>query len=132
MSSFILHDHIHHSILFPYQPLSCLFPCVFGCTCSIHILTPQQDKLSTKGMEYVFLGYSRPERGYKCYSPDTNQYFISVTITSFKGSPFSSAKHPHVPNILPLPLISTFPDLPSPSTDVLPQPLQVYTLSTLY
>ena len=55
------------------------------------------------------------------YSIDTNQYFISANATFFKDSSFfSSAEHPHVLDVLPSPA------LPSPSTNVLPQPLQVY------
>ena len=48
MSSSVLHDRIPHSILFPNQPLFRLPPHVFGCVCFVHILTPGQDKLSTK------------------------------------------------------------------------------------
>ena len=72
MPSSVLHDKIHHSILFPNQPLFCLPPRVFGYVCFVHILTPGQDKLSAKAMKCVFLGYSRFQRGYPCYSPDTH------------------------------------------------------------
>ena len=40
MSSSVLHDQIHHSVLLPNQPLFCLPPRVFGCVCFVHILTP--------------------------------------------------------------------------------------------
>ena len=59
MASSVLHDQIPHSILFPNQSLFCLPPCVFGCVCFVHILTPGQDKLSAKATKCVFLGYSR-------------------------------------------------------------------------
>ena len=57
----VLHDKIHHSILFPNQPLFCLPPHVFGCVCFVHILTPGQDELSAKARKRVFLSYSRPQ-----------------------------------------------------------------------
>ena len=40
MPSFVLHNQIPHSIMFPNQPLFCLPPCVFGCVCFVQILTP--------------------------------------------------------------------------------------------
>ena len=72
MPSFVLHDQIPHSLLFPDQPLYFLHPRVFGCTCFVHILTPGQDKLSSKATKYIFLGYSKLQKGYHCYSPETH------------------------------------------------------------
>ena len=89
MPSSVLHDQIPHSVLLPNQPLFCLPPRVFGCVCFVHILTLGQDKLSVKATECVFLGYSRLQRGYRCYSPDINRYFISAEVTFFEDS-FSS------------------------------------------
>ena len=128
MSSSVLHDQIPHSVLLPNQPLFCLPPRVFGCVCFIHILTPEQDKLSAKVTKCVFLGYSRLQRGYRYYSPDTNRYFISVDVTFYEDSSFfSSSARPSVPDVLSIPLILPSPDFPSPPTDVVTRPLQVYT-----
>ena len=128
MPSSVLHDQIPHSILLPTQLLFYLPPRVFGCVCFVHILTPGQDKLSAKATKCVFLGYSRLQRGYRCYSPDTNRYFISTDVTFFEDSSFfSSAVHPSVPNVLFIPLVLPSPDFPSPPTDVVTRPLQVYT-----
>ena len=57
--SFVLGDQIPHSLIFPTQPLFCLPPCVFGCTCFVYILIPGQGKLSTKATKCIYLGYSR-------------------------------------------------------------------------
>ena len=73
MSSSVLYDQISYSILFPKQPLFCLPPRVFGCVCFVHIFTPGQDELSAKATKCVFLGYSRLQRGYRSYSPDTHR-----------------------------------------------------------
>ena len=86
MSSSILHDQIPYSIIFPNQPLLCFPPRVFGCVCFVHIFTPRQDKLFAKATKCVFLGYSRLQKGYRCYSTVTNQYFIFADVTFFEDS----------------------------------------------
>ena len=122
MPSSVLHDQIPHSLLFPDQSLYFLSPRVFGCTCFVHILTPGQDKLSAKAMKCIFLGYSRLQKGYRCYSLETHRYFLSADVTFFENSPFfSSSESLPVFEVLPLPIISP------PIFDVFPsRPLQVY------
>ena len=121
MPSSILHDQIPHSILLPTQPLFYLPPRVFGCVCFVHILTPGQDNLSVKATKCVFLGY-------RCYSPDTNRYFIFDDVTFFEDSSFfSSTVRPYAPDVLFVPLVLPSPDFPSPPIDVVTRPLQVYT-----
>ena len=127
MSSSVLHDEIPYSILFPNQPLFCLPPCVFGCACFDHILTPGQDKLSTKATKCIFLGYSRLQRGYRCYSPDTHQYFVSVDVTFFENSSMFRITRSPNSDVISLPLL-----YPGSNTSLVPpltphQPLQVYT-----
>ena len=127
MSSSILHDHIPHSIIFPNEPLFCLLSRVLVVSV-VHILTPGQDKLSAKATKCVFLGYSRLQRGYRCYSTDTNRYFISADVTFFEGSSFfSSEEHPYVSDVLHVPLVLPPPDFPSSPTDAMTRPFQVYT-----
>ena len=63
---------------------------VFGCTCFVHTLTSGQDKLSAKATKCIFLGYSRLQKGYRCYSLDTHRYFLSADVTFFEDSPFFS------------------------------------------
>ena len=123
MPTSVLHAQIPHSLLFPDQPLYFLPPRVFGCTCFVHILTPGQDKLSVKATKCIFLGYSRLQKGYRCYSPQTHRYFLVADVTFFEDSPFffSSSESLPVTEVLPLPIISSprFDDLSS-------RPLQVY------
>ena len=124
MPSSVLHDQIPHSILLPTPPLFYLLPRVFGCVCFVHILTPGQDKLSAKATKCVFLGYSHLQRGYRCYSPDTNRYFISADVTFFEDSSFfSSAIRPSAPNVLSIPLVLPSPNFPSPPPNVVTCPL---------
>ena len=123
LPSSVLHAQIPHSLLFPNQPLYFLPPRVFGCTCFVHILTPGRDKLSAKATKCIFLGYSRLQKGYRCYSPQTHRYFLSADVTFFEDSSFffSSSESLPVTEVLPLPIISSprFDDLSS-------RPLQVY------
>ncbi|RVW47659.1 Retrovirus-related Pol polyprotein from transposon TNT 1-94 [Vitis vinifera] len=117
----LLHSHIPHSLLFPDQPLYFLPPRVFGCTCFVHILTPGQDKLSAKAMKCLFLGYSRLQKGYRCYSLETHRYFISADVTFFEDSPFFSTTSESLPVSEVLPIL-----IVSPPDAMPPRPLQVY------
>ena len=122
MSSSVLHDQIPHFVLLPNQPLFCLPPYVFGCVYFVHILTLEQDKLSTKAAKCVFVGYSRLLRGYRCYSLDINCYFISADVTFFEDSS-SSTMRPPVSDVLSILLVLPSPDFPSLPTNVVTRPL---------
>ena len=120
MPSFVLHNQITHSLLFPDQPLYFLPPRVFCCTCFVHILTPGHDKLSARATKCIFLGYSRLQKGYRCYSSETHRYFLSADVTFFEDSPFfSTSESLPVSEVLSLPIISPPDVVPS-------RPLQVY------
>nr|XP_009802348.1 PREDICTED: uncharacterized protein LOC104247899 [Nicotiana sylvestris] len=69
-------DHIPRSILFPQSALYPLPPRIFGSTCFVHNLAPWKDKLAPRALKCVFLGYSRVQKGYRCYSPDLRRYLI--------------------------------------------------------
>lgn len=58
--------------------------------------------------------------------PYTNHYFLSIDVTFFKDS---STSLPSVLllDVIPLPVIFPSLDLYSPFTDILSQPLQIYT-----
>ncbi|RVW99855.1 Retrovirus-related Pol polyprotein from transposon TNT 1-94 [Vitis vinifera] len=143
MPSSVLHDQIPHSLLFPDQPLYFLPPRVFGCTCFIHILTPGQDKLSAKAMKCLFLGYSRLQKGYRCYSLETHRYFISADVTFFEDSPFFSTTSESLPVsevyhrrprvVAPLPFPEAPADsLPIPSASSAPALLLLMTYPLLF
>ena len=72
-------------------------------------------------MNCLFLGYSRLQKGYCCYSLETHRYFISTDVTFFEDSPFFSTTSESLPvsEVLPLPIISPPDVVPS-------RPLQVY------
>jgi len=90
MPSSSLENQIPYSIIFPHDPLFHVSPRVFGCTCFVHDLSLGLDKLSAKAIKCVFLGYSRLQKGYKCYSPTTRRYYMSADVAFFEDTPFFS------------------------------------------
>ena len=69
MPSTVLDNKIPHSILFSHQPLHFLPPRIFGSTCFVQNLSPGLNKLSARSLKCVFLGYTRSQKGYRCFSP---------------------------------------------------------------
>ncbi|EOY04903.1 Cysteine-rich RLK (RECEPTOR-like protein kinase) 8 [Theobroma cacao] len=55
-------------------------------SCVLHVT-----KLDPKSLKCVFLGYSRLQKGYRCYSPTLNRYLVSADITFLENSPFFSS-----------------------------------------
>lgn len=56
---------------------------MFGCVCFVHVHhTP--DKLSHRSIKCIFLGYSRMQKGYKCFEPIFRKSYVSVDVTFFK------------------------------------------------
>jgi len=125
MPSSVLDDKIPHSILFSHDPLHFLPLKVFVSTFFVHNFSPGLDKLSPKSHKCVFLGFTRSQKGYKCFSPSLNRYFISANVTIsesslyFKScpSPFmSSSNQVNIPLVVPS----------APKDSPLPPTLQVY------
>ncbi|XP_047270819.1 BAG-associated GRAM protein 1 isoform X4 [Capsicum annuum] len=83
MSSFSIQDKVPYSILFPQSHLYSIPPRVFGSICFVHNLAPGKDKLASRALKCVFLGFSRVQKRYRCYSPDLHRYFMSADVTFF-------------------------------------------------
>ncbi|PNX77125.1 retrovirus-related Pol polyprotein from transposon TNT 1-94 [Trifolium pratense] len=108
MPSSVLGNKIPQSLLFPQDPLYVVPPRVFGSTCFVHDLTPGRDKLSARAVKCVFLGYSRVQKGYRCYCPSTHRFYVSADVTFFEDtmffvSPTNSELIP--PPVLPIPVL---------------------------
>ena len=86
MSSLVLNNKLPHSILFPHEPLHLLPLKVFGSSCFVHNFGPGLDKLSLRSHKCVLLGFTRSQKGYKCFSPSLNCYFISADVTFTESS----------------------------------------------
>ena len=51
-----------------------LTPRVCGCTAFVHVHSQDRDKLDSRAIECVFLGYSSTHKGYICYNPSTKNF----------------------------------------------------------
>ncbi|KAK8956812.1 hypothetical protein KSP39_PZI000126 [Platanthera zijinensis] len=109
------------SLLFPSTPAFPLPPRIFGSTCYVHHLGPPSDKLDPRAAKHIFVGYSRTQKGYLCYSPVTRKLSVSADVTFRETQPFFSDSL-----TTPLPSAPFPPSIPRPvlpvTTPLLPVP----------
>ena len=89
MSSSVLNWATPYHQLFPNNPLFPIDPKVFGCTCYVQDVRPKVSKLNPKSFKCIFVGYSRIQKGYRCYCPTIRRYFVSSHVAFFETTPFS-------------------------------------------
>ena len=89
MSSSVLNWATLYHQLFPNNPLFPIDPKVFGCTCFVRNVRHQVSKLDPKSLKCIFVGYSRAQKGYRCYCPTLRHYFVSTDVAFFETTPFS-------------------------------------------
>ena len=77
--------------LFPNASLFPLPPRVFGCTAFVQDHTPSLSKLAPRALKGVFVGYSRTQKGYRVYFPDTRCYITSADVTFHEDVPYFSS-----------------------------------------
>ncbi|CAM8996453.1 unnamed protein product [Rhodiola kirilowii] len=90
MSSTVLSGESPFCSLFPSSSLFLIAPKIFGCTCFVRDVRPHLTKLDPKSLKCIFLGYSRVQKGYRCYSPDLQRYVVSADVVFSERTPFSS------------------------------------------
>jgi hypothetical protein len=119
MPSVVLNQESPFSVLYPERSPFSLTSRVFGCVAFVHVLDPGRDKLAPRSRKCIFLGYSRTQKGYRCYSLESRRYFVSVDVTFFESTPFFSSPG----QCLSLDLISSHEGEGSFSSPTLPIPL---------
>ncbi|KAK3008087.1 hypothetical protein RJ639_013614 [Escallonia herrerae] len=91
MPSTVLNGNVPYSVLFPTKPPFPVEPRIFGSTCFVRDVRPNLTKLDPKALKCVFLGYSRLQKGYRCYSLDLHKYLVSTDVVLIlcylKGAP---------------------------------------------
>ena len=80
--------------LSPTSSLFSLPPRVFGCVTFVQDHSPSLSKLAPRALKGVFVGYSRTQKGYRVYFPDTRRYLTSADVTFHEDSPFFSPPSP--------------------------------------
>ncbi|ERN06691.1 hypothetical protein AMTR_s00058p00207240 [Amborella trichopoda] len=70
--------------------ISCT-PEVFACGYFLHILGPKRDKLNSKVVKHIFLGYSSRHQGFKCEDPIDEVRYVSMDVTFFESIPHFSS-----------------------------------------
>ncbi|RVX16495.1 Retrovirus-related Pol polyprotein from transposon RE1 [Vitis vinifera] len=100
----LIHSRLGHPNLSKFQKMVPRF----------HLCCRLRDKLFAKATKCIFLGYSRLQKGYRCYSFETHYYFLSADVLFFEDSPFFSTSESFpVSEILLLPIISPPDAVPS-------------------
>ena len=84
MPSSVLNWTAPYLQLFPNNPLFSIDPKVFRYTCFIRDVRPQISKIYSKFLKCIFVGYSRVQKGYKCYCPTLRRYFMSLMLHSLR------------------------------------------------
>ncbi|KAK8303285.1 hypothetical protein V6Z12_D04G141000 [Gossypium hirsutum] len=54
-------------------------PRVFGCVCYVH--DRKANKLDSRALKWVFIGYSSTHKSYKCYHSSSRRTFVSIDVT---------------------------------------------------
>ena len=56
-------------------------PKIFGCSIFVNTNAQNKTKLDPRALKCLFLGYSLTQKGYKCYSPITKRFYVSMDVT---------------------------------------------------
>lgn len=80
--SFLPHTNEHHTLW------------VFRCTCFIHDLGSQAQKLDVRTVKGTFLGYSLTQKQYKCFIPSSGKWYIMKYVAFMKENSYYSRNTP--------------------------------------
>ncbi|XP_015161249.1 uncharacterized protein [Solanum tuberosum] len=88
MPSTVLVGNTPYNVLFPNKSLYPVEPKVFRSICYVRDVRPSVTKLDPKALKCVFLGYSRLQKGYRCYSTELGKYLLSIDVVFSETTPF--------------------------------------------
>ena len=50
------------------------------CICYVHVHSHLRNKLDSRALKCVILGYSNSQKGHKCFHPPSGKYFVSMDV----------------------------------------------------
>ena len=56
----------------------------------VHLHKHQRNKLTSRALQCVFVGYALHQKGYRCYHPSTRQIFITMDVVFYEDSMYFS------------------------------------------
>jgi transposase InsO family protein len=119
MSSRILKSKSPFEMFFPGKNPFSVPPRVFGCVSFVHNHSPNRDKLDPRAHKCIFLGYSRTQKGYRCYSPSLRKHFVSADVTFFEDIPYYSPQGRQLQeSMLSAPVIPTHVPFAPPTSPI--------------
>uniref|UniRef100_A0A2N9HHL8 Integrase catalytic domain-containing protein n=1 Tax=Fagus sylvatica TaxID=28930 RepID=A0A2N9HHL8_FAGSY len=119
MPSRILKGKSPFEMFFPGKNPFSVPPRVFGCVSFVHNHSPNRDKLDPRAHKCIFLGYSRTQKGYRCYSPSLRKHFVSADVTFFEDIPYYSPQGRQLQeSMLSAPVIPTHVPIAPPTSPV--------------
>jgi transposase InsO family protein len=119
MPSRILKGKSPFEMFFPGKNPFSVPPRVFGCVSFVHNHSPNRDKLDPRAHKCIFLGYSRTQKGYRCYSPSLRKHFVSADVTFFEDIPYYSPKGRQLQeSMLSAPVIPTHVPIAPPTSPI--------------
>jgi transposase InsO family protein len=119
MPSRILKGKSPFEMLFPGKNPFSVPPRVFGCVSFVHNHSPNRDKLDPRAHKCIFLGYSRTQKGYRCYSPSLRKHFVSANVTFFEDIPYYSPQGRQLQeSMLSAPVIPTHVPFAPPTSPI--------------
>ena len=89
MPSSVLDWATSFQTLFPHKSLFPIKPRIFWCTCFVRDVRLHVSKLDPKSLKCIFLGYSRVQKGYRCYCPTLHRYMVFADVTFLENTHFS-------------------------------------------
>uniref|UniRef100_A0A2N9FSY0 Integrase catalytic domain-containing protein n=1 Tax=Fagus sylvatica TaxID=28930 RepID=A0A2N9FSY0_FAGSY len=119
MPSRILKGKSPFEMFFPGKNPFSVPPRVFGCVSFVHNHSPNRDKLDPRAHKCIFLGYSRTQKGYRCYSPSLRKHFVSADVTFFEDIPYYSPQGRQLQeSMLSAPVIPTHVPIAPPTSPI--------------